>query len=507
MSVSCRELFKVYRTPEGSAAALQGLSFDAAAGEMVALLGPSGSGKSTLLRILAGVETPSAGSALVAGHDMAGLGRRRRALVRRRHIGFFGQHAHHALSPVTTIGESLALPLRLRGESPRVARARAEELLERVGLPASALGVRPHELSGGEAQRAALCVATVHAPDLVLADEPTGELDATAAAQVLALLRGLADDGLATVVLVTHDPAGAAAAHRVVRVRDGRVSAEDSGQVRAVVIGKGGWLHVPEDVLARAGIGNRARLRAEDRAVVLEPLEGSEATLPGEPANVTASLPARVAGARVILGAVSKRYGTREVFRQADFDFAAGRFTAITGRSGSGKSTLLQMVGGLDLPDEGSIALDDTRVELLDREQRAALRMSQVGYVAQDISLTGFLTAREQLLLPLVRAGRSRADAHQTAEGWLAAFGLGERADQRCDRLSAGERQRAALARALAGGRRLLLVDEPTSHLDEANAAAVAALLRQMADAVGVTVLCATHDPVVADAAHERLPL
>ncbi len=509
MSVSCQELFKVHRTPEGDAAALQGLTFSASAGEMVAVLGPSGSGKSTLLRILAGLERPSAGAALVAGHDMARIGRRASARVRRRHIGFVGQHPGTVISPVMTVEESLVAQLRMRGASSSSARARARELVERVGLPAFALGGRPDQLSGGESQRAALCMAMAHGPDVLLADEPTGELDAEAAAGVLGLLRALADDSGATVILVTHDPAGARTAHRTIRIRDGRVSAEDTGSRRAVVIGKGGWLHVPEDVLARAGIADRALLRSEARAVVLEPfdrLPTRVASGPAGPAPARA-VPERVEGAEVTLAAVSKSYGSRRVLNDANVAFAAGTLTAVVGRSGSGKSTLLRLVCGLELPDDGTVRVGGQLLAGLGREQLAAFRAAQVGYVAPDVRLAAFLAAGEHVALPLVRAGTARAEAAEAARRWLVAVGLGDREEQRVGRLSSGERQRVAIARGLAGGRRLLVVDEPTSRLDEANAAAVAALLREASEDYGVTVICATHDPVVADAAHHQLPL
>jgi energy-coupling factor transport system ATP-binding protein len=510
MSVACRELFKVHRTPEGDAAALQGLSLDAAAGEMLAVLGPSGSGKSTLLRILAGLERPSAGRAVVAGHDLSRLGARARSRVRRRHIGFVGQHAQLALSPVMTVEESLMAPLQIRGVPASVARATARELVERVGLQAGVLRARPHELAGGESQRAALCVAAAHRPAVVLADEPTGELDAQAAAEVLRLLRELADDHGAAVVVVTHDPAGAEAAHRLVRVRDGRVSAEDAGARRAVVIGKGGWLHVPEHILARAGIGDRAVLRAEARAVVLEPLEGPEAIvvpqLQSRPEDEPPA-PDRVEGLPVTVVGLHKRYGSRQVFDSFDVDFAAATFTAVMGRSGSGKSTLLRIVSGLELPDEGVVRVGEERLAGQDREQLASLRRRLVAVVPQEVHLASFMTAAEHVALSVSRVGTARHEADSVALSWLTAVGLGDRAGQRVARLSSGERQRVAIARALAGGRRLLVVDEPTSRLDEANAAAVAELLRETADRLGVTVICATHDAVVGDAAHRRLAL
>ena len=245
MSVKCRELFKVHRTAEGDAAALQGLSLDASPGEMLALLGPSGSGKSTLLRILAGLERPSAGAAVVAGRDMGRLTGRALLAARRELVGLVGQHAERALPPAAAVGDAIAMPLMLRGGSRPAARREARALLERVDLRGAERAL-PHELSGGERQRVAVCAAVVHRPPVVLADEPTGELDAAAAREVLAVLGSLARQDGATVLLVTHDPVGAGTADRVVRIRDGRVSQEGRGEQRAVVVGRGGWLHVPD---------------------------------------------------------------------------------------------------------------------------------------------------------------------------------------------------------------------------------------------------------------------
>ena len=193
---------------------------------------------------------------------------------------------------------------------------------ERVDL-ADAGPARAHELSGGERQRAAVCAAIAHRPAVVLADEPTGELDADAAGAVLGLLRSLADDG-ATVVLATHDPVGASTAHRLVRIRDGRVSSENDDEV---VIGRGGWLHIPEHLLIRAGIADRAAVDARDGAVrltpprrgggtrVAAPLATAAAPAPDDPPITLPPVPAA-------LRAVHKAYRTRIVFRGLDARFA-----------------------------------------------------------------------------------------------------------------------------------------------------------------------------------------
>jgi energy-coupling factor transport system ATP-binding protein len=504
--VVCRDLFKVHRTAEGDAAALQGLTVDAAPGEMLAVLGPSGSGKSTLLRILAGLERPSAGTAVVAGLDIGRLSAARRAAARRALIGFVGQHAERALSPALTVAEAVALPLRLRGETATEAAGRAGELLDHVGL-ADAGAARAYDLSGGERQRAAVCAAIAHRPSVVLADEPTGELDADSAGAVLRLLRALADDG-ATVVLATHDPIGASTAHRLVRIRDGRVSSENDHEV---VIGRGGWLHIPEHLLARAGIADRAAVEARDGAVRLTPPRGladtpaaARATSAGpvvaDPAIVLPAVPAAVR-------AVHKAYRSRIVFRGLDARFAPGALSAVVGRSGSGKSTLLRMLAGLERPDGGDVEVGGEPLHGKGREELAALRRLRIGVVGQEPRLAPFLSAEEHVALAPALAGVDRDVARDLAGRWLVAVGLGDRAGQRVGRLSAGERQRVVIARAFAAGRSVLLVDEPTSRLDESNAAAIAELLAAAAHVHGATVVCATHDPVLADAADVQIAL
>jgi ABC-type lipoprotein export system ATPase subunit len=160
--------------------------------------------------------------------------------------------------------------------------------------------------------------------------------------------------------------------------------------------------------------------------------------------------------------------------------------TAVTGRSGSGKSTLVRILAGLEPPDRGTVRIGSRTLDGLDREARARVRARDVAVVGQGVGLLAHLTAAEQL------AGDPGA-----AAAWLAALGLGERAGQPVGRLSAGERQRVAIARALASGRGLVLLDEPSSRLDEANAAAVGALLAAVAREHGRTVVCATHDPLL----------
>ena len=191
---------------------LDRVCLDVARGELVAILGESGSGKSTLLNVIAGLETPDAGTVVVAGADLAVLDDDALTAFRRTHVGFVFQ-AFHVL-PYLTVAQNVALPLRLAGCDERTAAARVSAMLAAVGLAERAAGM-PRELSGGELQRIAIARALVHRPQVVLADEPTGNLDPASAQGVIALLRSTLQAEGATGVLVTHSRTAAASADRV----------------------------------------------------------------------------------------------------------------------------------------------------------------------------------------------------------------------------------------------------------------------------------------------------
>ena len=322
-AVELRDVFRVFSTPEGDAAALQGLSLGIGEGELVAVLGPSGSGKTTLLRLLAGLDRPSAGIVRAFGRDLAKLPARQLASYRTGTLGYADQHYGLMLASELTAHDLVTTPLALRGE-PRGARdRRADELLERVGL-LERRGAHPTELSGGEQQRIAVCAALAHRPRLFLADEPTGELDAENARRLFELIGELVRSEKTTTVLVSHDPAAANVADRVVTIRDGRVAAEavrtDEGGGDTIVVGRGGWLRLPEEYLRRAGIVTHATARLEHDEIVVRatgPVDKVPGTLEGSLEGSRREEPGVVAELRH----VSKGYGRRDVLRDLDASF------------------------------------------------------------------------------------------------------------------------------------------------------------------------------------------
>ncbi|HKK92118.1 MAG TPA: ABC transporter ATP-binding protein, partial [Longimicrobiales bacterium] len=203
---------------------LHDVDLSIARGEFVVLLGPSGSGKSTLLNLVAGIDQPDAGSIRIAGNELTGLEERERTLFRRAHLGFVFQFFN--LLPTLTVEENLLLPVELKGRVDQASRDRARRLLERVGL-ANRADAFPDRLSGGEQQRIALCRALVHEPDLILADEPTGNLDPETGEKILDLLDELVRADGRTLLAVTHSRTLAARADRVLRIDGGRIVEAD----------------------------------------------------------------------------------------------------------------------------------------------------------------------------------------------------------------------------------------------------------------------------------------
>ncbi|MBI5818058.1 MAG: ABC transporter ATP-binding protein [Verrucomicrobia bacterium] len=218
--VQIRELSKVYRHGDIEVVALNSISLDIGGGEFVALMGPSGSGKSTLLHIIGGIDRPTSGRCVVQGTDVADLSETELAAWRKQHVGFVFQTFN--LIPVLTAYENVELPLLLTGLTGRERREHVEAALELVGL-ADRMEHLPRQLSGGQEQRVAIARALVTDPTLLVADEPTGNLDAHSAAEVLGLLQTLNSAAGKTVIMVTHDPKAAAHAKRMVHLEKGEL--------------------------------------------------------------------------------------------------------------------------------------------------------------------------------------------------------------------------------------------------------------------------------------------
>ncbi|WP_454048616.1 ABC transporter ATP-binding protein [Cellulomonas sp. Marseille-Q8402] len=281
--VVCDAVVRIFRSGGVEVQALQGLDLLVHEGEMVAVVGASGSGKSTLLRILAGADAPSAGRVRVGRWDLGALGARDRVAYRRTVVGTVRQQTARNLVPYLTARQNVTLPLTLAGTPRRQRAGRVGELLDLVGL-ADAGDRRPAELSGGEQQRVAIAVALANRPRLLLADEPTGELDTATGQQVFDALRAARQDAGTTVVVVTHDPTVSGQVERTVAIRDGRTSSEvlrrehvgDDGAAAVVaeeyaVMDRAGRVQVPQDYREALDLTRRVRLALEADHVSVRP--------------------------------------------------------------------------------------------------------------------------------------------------------------------------------------------------------------------------------------------
>lgn len=274
--IVCEDLVRIYAADGIEVQALQGLNLHVEAGDLVAIVGASGSGKSTLLTILSGLDTPTAGKASVAGVDLLTLGGKRRVDYQRHTVGFVWQQTSRNLLPYLTALENVTLPMALAGRQRAAALTdRAEALLELLGV-AHCRDRRPGAMSGGEQQRTAIAVAVANSPRVLLADEPTGELDEATSAEVLEMMRTVNAETGVTVLIVTHDPTVSEHVRRTVQIRDGRTSTEvlrrrerdEHGAERHVaeefaVLDRVGRMQLPQDFVSALDLKDRVRLTLE----------------------------------------------------------------------------------------------------------------------------------------------------------------------------------------------------------------------------------------------------
>jgi putative ABC transport system ATP-binding protein len=434
----CEDLVKTYRTPTSEVRALKGISFGFPRSSLTAVVGPSGSGKSSLLRALAGIDRATSGRVIVDEVQVHAASSRRLRRLRRDTIGYLFQRPSDNFLPHLTVGEHL----RLAARGPARAGIEATELLETLGI-AHRVPHLPSELSGGEQQRAAIAQALVAGAKVVVADEPTAELDSASARTVMDAIHDLASAGVSFIV-ATHDPAVMRRAAAVLELDHGL---------------------------------QRERRRADGSS---SPPERAPAIPPPDGPPV------------LDIEGVSKTYRRGEeavhALREVRLELPAGSLAGIVGRSGSGKTTLLNVIAGWERPDVG-------RVRIGEGEGPRVASWSEIAVVPQKLGLLNEFTIRENVEHPARLSGVLDTFADEV-DALLEEFGLEPLQDRYPKETSLGEQQRTAIARAALLGPSLMLADEPTAHQDRGFTDRVFRVLARIASR-GSTCLIATHNEEV----------
>lgn len=587
--ILCENLVKIYKVDDLEVVALQGLDLEVRKGEFLAIVGASGSGKSSLLNILGGLDRPSAGRVTVADHDLLKLSDPSLARYRLEQVGFVWQQASRNLLPYLTAQENVELPMLAAGVASAAATIHALELLEAVGL-SDRRRHRLAQLSGGQQQRIAIAVALANRPQLLLADEPTGEVDSATAQRIWQVLRHLSAHYGLTTVIVSHDRAIARVVDRVVSIRDGKTSTETIRQrdtppatpdiepsqantspitvhgerfEERTVLDIAGRLQIPREYLEQRGIKTRAVVQLVEEGILIQRIVeedfGAVGLTQGQPAANSVddaaelpvglfaggeqdSLPARpVSRWRRLFGQTRQPRATPlptdqvftaqqtdlakathqpaandlplveianlsrvyqvggeavQALRQVDLTIPHQRLVVFKGRSGSGKTTLLNLIGGLDQPTTGKVALFGQDLRLLSDEQRTQLRQTRIGFVFQTFSLMPTFSALENVEMLLRVAQLDESERNARALHCLTLVGLRRWADHRPFEMSGGQQQRLSIARALACRPEILIADEPTSNLDSETGRQVFRLFQRLVQEEGFTVLMASHDPM-----------
>jgi ABC-type lipoprotein export system ATPase subunit len=475
----------------GNVVALRGLSLELYGGERVVVRGPSGSGKSTLVNVVTGQMQPTAGvlSFSFEGRVVSGDALSRGSLPRL--LSVITQGSGRELIPEINCERNVALTMELSGAPRSQALDRARELLARFEV--SHLANRmPTDISSGEAQRVALAAALSASPSIIVADEPTGELDRVSADQVYALLSAHVEATRAALLLVSHDERAEAIADRVLSIRDGRLERvrQRDSVASTFVIDPRGWMRLPEPERLAVGISGGAIITLTDDKTALRVERSESLREPTTPDGVSSASESDGSG-ELIANGVDVAVVIHDVVALAPVSFSVrrGELTVIAGPSGSGKTTLLSVLGELRAPSAGS-------VQWLAKPSKVFA--AQVAGFAEDASV------RENVLL--TSSLRNGTKSETELVDLLRALGIELLIDRPMRTMSGGERQRAGVARAILCSAELMLIDEPTSQLDEVSAGRTIEQLVATARR-GVAVVVASHDETLIAAADAIIAL
>ena len=491
--IQMRDVVKAYSTGEGPFLALNNVNIDIQQGEFLGITGKSGAGKTTLLNMISGVSGLTSGEVIFHGAGNGSptsafpihtLNEDKLALWRGENLGIIYQSFE--LMPTLNLVENVMLPPDfLGGYQPTGSKKRALELLELVDIVEHAYKIPAHT-SGGQKQRVAIARALVNDPPLIIADEPTGNLDSVTAETIFQIFEKLVDQGK-TIVMVTHDESLAPRFSRRLHIVDGVVSSSPhnrSGQVSQTVV-----VEEAEQLTS-----------SQAQNVSRKPEPSLDAATPCDD-TVPEQIESQQDHPAIVLRNIDKVYenaaGKFVALKSINMQLNYGQFISIVGKSGCGKSTLLNMITGIDHPTAGEVIVDNQHIYEMSKSDRALWRGKHMGVVFQFFQLLPTLTLLENTMLPMdyckVYPFNERIDR---AMELLKMVGLEEQAHKLPATVSSGQQQSAAIARALATDPDIILADEPTGNLDSRSAENILNLFEQLA-AQGKTILIVTHDPSI----------
>jgi putative ABC transport system ATP-binding protein len=481
--IQMQNVVKTYLTGEVPFVALDHVNLDIQQGEFLGITGKSGAGKTTLLNMISGVSKVTSGTILFHGVNSQSptpaipiqtLNEDKLALWRGENLGIIYQSFE--LMPTLSLVENVMLPPDFSGAyHPIVSKKRALELLELVEIADHAYKIPAH-ISGGQKQRVAIARALVNDPHLIIADEPTGNLDSVTADTILGIFEKLVDQGK-TIVMVTHDESFVPRFSRRLQIVDGVVSSP----------AENGSGSTDQPVTSSAPISEQERVSLDTAKARIE--------INATPAVHHQETPA------IILRNVEKVYenaaGKFVALKSINLQLNYGQFISIVGKSGCGKSTLLNMITGIDHPTAGEVIIGNEPIYQMSESQRALWRGQNMGVVFQFFQLLPTLTLLENTMLPMDYCNiHPFSERPERAMALLEMVGLADQAYKRPVAVSSGQQQSAAIARALATDPPLILADEPTGNLDSRAADNILNLFENLAKR-GKTVLIVTHDPSI----------
>ena len=435
--VACRDLVKTYAQASGQVRALKGIDCSFRRGALHAVVGPSGSGKSSLLRLIGAMDRPTSGEIEIEGTRIDAVSSGTLRHLRREKVGYVFQRPSDNFVSYLTVAEHMQIAERRASEG----RLGATSLLNDLGI-GHRLSWLPYELSGGEQQRAAFAQILVGGPRIIVADEPTAELDSGSARAVLEVFRKLVDDGV-TFLIATHDPTVMSVADEIIELDHGLLKHD------APVTG-------PVGRMFQRPIG---KVDTKDHAAVVDVRNVSKTFQRGD--EVVHAL------------------------EDVSVKFSQGEVVGLVGRSGSGKTTLLSILAGWEAPEGGT-------VEWTGDIGGPLPRWGDIAVVPQKLGLIEELTVRENIEYPARLAGRLE-DTKDMVDDLLQDLGLDQLQDRLPRETSVGEQQRTALSRALVLGPKVLLADEPSGHQDRGWTEGVFKAIEQAA-ARGTCCIVATHN-------------